>query len=77
MSADGEPAAPIQITRGRLSDEELGALIAVLAAATRPGPDPHVPKDRPVPFGWKSHWRTIREPFMPGQDAWRGSLRRY
>lgn len=60
-----------------LSPEELGALVAVLAAVTQPGPEPHVPGDRPLAFGWKSYWRTIREPFMPGQAAWRGSLRRY
>lgn len=77
MSTTEEPGPAIQITRGRLTDEELGALVAVLAAVTRPGPEPHVPEDRPVPFGWRSYWRTIREPFMPGQAAWRGSLRRY
>ncbi|WP_114046132.1 acyl-CoA carboxylase subunit epsilon [Acidipropionibacterium virtanenii] len=67
----------MQIAGGRLTDEELGALVAVLAAVTGPGPDPYVPEDRPLAFGWKSYWRTIREPFLPGQAAWRGSLRRY
>ena len=68
---------PIKVTRGNLTDEELGALVAVLTGLTRPGPDAYVPDDRPIAFGWKSYWRTIREPFMPGQAAWRGSLRRY
>ena len=49
----------------------------MLTELTRPGPDAYVPDDRPIAFGWKSYWRTIREPFMPGQAAWRGSLRRY
>lgn len=73
----GQNRPPVQIAKGRLTDEELGALVAVLAAVTSPGPDPYVPEDRPLAFGWKSYWRTIREPFLPGQAAWRGSLRRY
>ncbi len=73
-----EPGAQtIQVTRGNLTDEELGALVAVLTVATRPGPAPYVPEDRPAAFGWKSYWRPIREPFMPGHAAWQGSLRRY
>ncbi|VEI04223.1 Uncharacterised protein [Acidipropionibacterium jensenii] len=82
MSTDqtlaARPETPqIQLTKGSLSDEELGALIAVLTAATRPAPDPYVPEDRPAAFGWRSYWRPIREPFMPGHAAWQGSLRRY
>ena len=67
----------ITVTKGNLTDEELGALVTVLAELTRPSPNAYVPDDRPIAFGWKSYWRTIREPFMPSQAAWRGSLRRY
>ncbi|WP_130866826.1 acyl-CoA carboxylase subunit epsilon [Acidipropionibacterium timonense] len=73
----GVDAAPaVQIVKGHLSDEELGALVAVLAAVTQPVGAPHAP-DSVIAFGWKSYWRPIREIFMPGQAAWRGSLRRY
>lgn len=77
-SPSGEPEVPVvEVIRGSLSDEELGALVAVLAVATRPGPTPYVPEDRPAVFGWRSYWRAVREPFMPGHAAWQGSLRRY
>ena len=56
----------ITVTKGNLTDEELGALVTVLAELTRPSPNAYVPDDRPIAFGWKSYWRTIREPFMPG-----------
>ncbi|MCI1747527.1 MAG: acyl-CoA carboxylase subunit epsilon [Acidipropionibacterium sp.] len=77
LPADESEAPKIEVLRGNLSDEELGALVAVLAVATRPGPTPYVPEDRPAAFGWRSYWRALREPFMPGRAAWQGSLRRY
>ncbi|MBD4635612.1 acyl-CoA carboxylase subunit epsilon, partial [Xanthomonas citri pv. citri] len=52
----------ITVTKGNLTDEELGALVTVLAELTRPSPNAYVPDDRPIAFGWKSYWRTIREP---------------
>ena len=48
----------ITVTKGNLTDEELGALVAVVAELTRPGPNAYVPDDRPIAFGWKSYWRT-------------------
>ena len=33
----------ITVTKGNLTDEELGALVAVVAELTRPGPNAYVP----------------------------------
>jgi len=73
----GETKPTISVSKAQLTDEELGALVAVLAAVLQPAGNPHTPEQSVMAFGWKSYWRPIREPFMPGQAAWRGSLRRY
>ena len=65
-----------EITKGNPTDDELGAVMAVLAIALQPPPPPRKNLDRGVAGGWKSYWRTVREPFIPGRDSWLESGRR-
>lgn len=65
----------IQVTKGNPSDEELGALMAVILAAGRPVPPQRDTDDRPVAGGWKSYWRTMRRDLRPGREAWRSTYR--
>ena len=69
----GEPA--FRITRGHPDDVEVAAVMAVLqavAAARRPADEGL--GDRPRAGGWKSYWRVVRRPVVPGRDAWRHAL---
>ncbi len=62
----------IQVSKGNPTDEELGAVLAVLQSALAPreaGPDEDL-GDRPRAGGWKSYWRVMRRPLVPGRDAW-------
>lgn len=63
------------VSKGHPTDEELGALFAVIMAATRPQPPTRDTDDRPVAGGWKSYWRTVRRPMNPGREAWRSTYR--
>ena len=69
------PNGGFTVVRGTPTDEELGAVVVVLAAAMAAPPPPRENDDRPRAGGWASHWRLLRQPFVPGRDAWRGSLR--
>ena len=35
----------------------------------------HENQDRNEIPGWKSYWRVIRQPLVPGREFWRSSLR--
>ncbi len=73
---DREETAPlVTVARGNPTDDELAALVAVLAAVTRPAEDGRLNDDRPIAGGWKSYWHTVRQPFIPAREVWRGSLR--
>ncbi|PID50757.1 MAG: hypothetical protein CR980_02075 [Propionibacteriales bacterium] len=61
---------------GNPTDTELAAALAVLSLLIQPRKLQAPVKDREIAGGWKSYWRTIRQPLHPGIDAWRGSLRR-
>ncbi|SER59114.1 Acyl-CoA carboxylase epsilon subunit [Propionibacterium cyclohexanicum] len=77
MSARSEgqsPVFPLQVTKGEPTDEELGALSVVLSAMLAPAPA-RENVDRTQLSGWKSYWRTIRQPLMHGREAWGSSLR--
>ncbi|RRD44750.1 acyl-CoA carboxylase subunit epsilon [Tessaracoccus sp. OH4464_COT-324] len=53
-----------------LTEEELGAIAAVLNAkrrANRLRPT----DDRPLAGGWNSYYRIMRPPLVPGREAWR------
>ncbi|HEX2857514.1 MAG TPA: acyl-CoA carboxylase subunit epsilon [Propionibacteriaceae bacterium] len=80
MSADetvppdaGTPT--FRITHGHPDDVEIAAVMAVLQAATaaRPPADEGL-GDRPRAGGWKSYWRVVRRPLVPGRDAWTHTL---
>ncbi|BEH03019.1 MAG: acyl-CoA carboxylase subunit epsilon [Propionibacteriaceae bacterium] len=63
-----------EVVRGNPDDEELAGVVVVLAAELA-GPGPAQPnKDRPIAGGWNSYWRKVRQPFVSGPEAWRGSL---
>ena len=62
------------VRTGQATDDELAALLVVLQARSvddmlRAG------TDRPLAGGWKSYYRTIRQPAAPGREAWRTSIR--
>jgi hypothetical protein len=69
VSQSDEPL--FQVVKGSPTEEELAALVAVLAlrtgsAETRP--------DRSE-SGWSAYWRSVRAPVQPGPEAWRMSGR--
>ncbi|HSN43804.1 MAG TPA: acyl-CoA carboxylase subunit epsilon [Propionibacteriaceae bacterium] len=75
MSEQTEPR-PVEfsVARGNPTDEELGAVMAVLAAASQ-DPIAKASDERPLSGGWKSHWRRVRRPLLPGREAWRAAFR--
>lgn len=75
IQAPSPAAAPVQVGKGAPTDEELGALLAVIAAATRPQPPQRETDDRPIAGGWKSYYRTVRRSLVPGREAWRNTYR--
>ena len=61
----------ISVVRGSPTDEELAALVIVLALSRRRSePDPAT-----RPSGWSAYWRSVRAPITPGPNAWRMSGR--
>lgn len=69
-----ESAEGVHVARGEPTDEELGAVMVVLAAELAEA-SIHENQDRNEVPGWKSYWRVIRQPLVPGREFWRGSLR--
>ncbi len=71
MSGDAERPAPqpfLTIVRGDPTEEELAALVAVLASvggATEP--------DRSPPPGWSAHHRKVQVTLPHGPGGWRNS----
>jgi len=65
----------VRVTRGDPDDDELAALTVVLAAMLAEPEPARQNTDRPMAGGWNSYWRRVREPFVHGPEAWRGSLR--
>ncbi len=62
---------PIIVRGAQLTEEELGALMAVIGAVTR-REGLRAGDDRPLAGGWKSYYRTVRSPILAtGRDAWR------
>ncbi|WP_296140179.1 acyl-CoA carboxylase epsilon subunit [uncultured Tessaracoccus sp.] len=58
------------ITGTPLTDDEIGALAAVLFAKRRTS-QLHQTDDRPLAGGWNSYYRILRPPLVPGREAWR------
>lgn len=64
-----------RVVRGNPTDEELAAAVVVLAAQLAEPAPARANQDRPIAGGWNSYWRKVRQPFVSGPEAWRGSLR--
>lgn len=65
--------APVvfSVIKGNPTDEELAALVTVLALRSRARdtlPTTH-------PSGWSAYWRSVRASATPGPDTWRMSGR--
>lgn len=75
MSA-AEQAPLVQVVSGSPSEEELAAIAAVVVAVRRARPEPHAPFTGTVAGGWRSYWHTVRNPLLPGREAWRSTFRR-
>lgn len=67
MSDDNEPV--LRVVRGNPTDDELAALVTVLAAAAR-GDDTAPP---PRASTWSAYWSSHRAPVTPGVGAWQAS----
>jgi hypothetical protein len=65
---DRLPAAALLAVRGGPSDEELAALVSVLAALAAPRP-----AAPPLGSQWRNRARSIRPAIGPGPGAWRAS----
>ncbi len=70
-----EPAL-VQIVSGSPTEEELAAIGTVVAAVRRGRPQPHAPYTGTLAGGWRSYWHTVRNPLLPGREAWRSTFRR-
>jgi acyl-CoA carboxylase epsilon subunit len=66
---EAEPV--IRVVRGNPNDEELVAVLTVLAAAAQPPTKPAQPK--PSDNGWAAYWRSVGTPLRPGPGVWRAS----
>lgn len=71
-------ASPVvAITHGNPTDDEAAAVVVALVAASAGTPVPRDDLgDRPRAGGWKSYWRVVRRPLVPGRDGWRNALGR-
>jgi hypothetical protein len=69
VSQSDEPL--FQVVKGSPTEEELAALVAVLALRTGPA---ETRPDRSE-SGWSAYWRSVRAPVQPGPEAWRMSGR--
>ena len=75
MSATGgdEPDPPlVRVLRGSPTDEELAALVAVVAARAAAAPSA-VDSERVRRSAWSDRARAVRPAHRPGPGAWRAS----
>ena len=66
-----KPSVAFSVVRGNPTEEELAALVTVLALRVRANV---APPERPL-SGWSAYWRSVRAPVAPGPNAWRMSGR--
>jgi hypothetical protein len=66
-----EPSVAFSVVRGNPTEEELAALVTVLALCSRSNV---TAAERPS-SGWSAYWRSVRAPVTPGPNAWRMSGR--
>ena len=71
-SMSPESDVPVfSVIKGNPTEEELAALVAVLALRSSRGE-----RSRPsASAGWSAYWRSVRAPVQPGPEAWRMSGR--
>jgi hypothetical protein len=67
------PRPVLRIVRGEPSDEELAALLAVVAARS----GAVVPSEPEAPSAWRDRGALLRKPLHPGPGAWRASARSF
>lgn len=70
-----DPGPAFSVVAGNPDDEDLAVLMVTLAALRRARGKPHTPAKSVVSGGWKSYWHTIRQPLLPGNEAWRSTFR--
>jgi hypothetical protein len=66
----------VEIVSGSPTEEELAVIGAVIVALRRGRPEPHAPLTGTLAGGWRSYWHTVRNPLLPGREAWRSTFRR-
>ena len=67
-----QPDEPLfSVVKGSPTEEELAALVAVLALRVGAA----APVAGPRESGWSAYWRSVRAPVQPGPAAWRMSGR--
>lgn len=71
-----DPENLVEIVSGNPTDEELAAIAAITVAVRRGRPTPHAPHTGTLAGGWRSYWHTVRNPLLPGREAWRSTFRR-
>ena len=62
------------VVGGNPGDDELAAVLAVLAAKLSDARQARDHGGMP-PMSWGSYWRVVREPVKLGRDAWRSTYR--
>ena len=71
MSTVDEPRPTLQVIRGDATDEEIAALLAVIAAKNATATDAET--DRPSANAWTDRAAGLRRPLRPGPGAWTAS----
>ncbi|MBA3233345.1 MAG: acyl-CoA carboxylase subunit epsilon [Propionibacteriales bacterium] len=69
----GSPPPLLRIVRGNPTDEEVAALVAVVAARGAAAAGVNRAADRRQRSGWADHARGVRGRHLPGPGAWRAS----
>lgn len=69
-TSDPTPEAPTITITGQPTEDELGAVMTLLAAALAPRPNPRPARDRPQVGGWNSLYRAVRREHRAGPGAW-------
>ena len=65
---DGRPS--LRVVSGSPTPEELAVVTAILAAAAASGPG-EAPRPRTDRGGWSDPAHRLRQPLLPGPNAWR------
>ncbi|MGI8612477.1 MAG: acyl-CoA carboxylase epsilon subunit [Nocardioidaceae bacterium] len=74
-TASGDSSAPgplLRLVRGRPTDEEVAALVAVVAARAR-GPSSAAPAPARAGSRWAAQERAVRQPLRRRPGGWRAA----